>query len=259
MKILSIGNSFSVDAQAYLHSLAAAEGEQLECTNLYIGGCSLQTHWENMQGNLANYELHHNGAPVYLDDEKTQIRMISIREALEMDDWDVITLQQCSHMSGLYETYQPYLNELSAYVTRYAPDARQFVHQTWAYDVDSDHPEFPNYDCDQQKMYSALKKAYVRAAEDIAAPMIPSGDVIQKLRGIPAFDYENGGLSLCRDSFHMGIPLGRYALAVVWYMALTGKTVCHGGFVPEDCEEKDVPLLKLIRESVSEMFKTGQN
>ena len=37
MKILSIGNSFSQDAQRYLHALAKADGENFKTVNLYIG------------------------------------------------------------------------------------------------------------------------------------------------------------------------------------------------------------------------------
>lgn len=42
MKLLSIGNSFSTDAQRWLRDLAAAEGHDLYCVNLYIPGCSLE-------------------------------------------------------------------------------------------------------------------------------------------------------------------------------------------------------------------------
>ena len=42
MKILSIGNSFSEDAQRYLKLIAGANGRELTCVNLYIGGCSLK-------------------------------------------------------------------------------------------------------------------------------------------------------------------------------------------------------------------------
>ncbi len=31
------------------------------------------------------------------------------------------------------------------------------------------------------------------------------------------------GISLCRDTFHMSLTLGRYALAVTWLTKLTGK------------------------------------
>ena len=52
MKLLSIGNSFSVDAQAYLHQVAKAEGETLECHNLFIGGCSLERHVSCANGKI---------------------------------------------------------------------------------------------------------------------------------------------------------------------------------------------------------------
>ena len=48
MKILSIGNSFSEDAQRYLHQIANANGDDIFCANLYIGGCSLERHYNNI-------------------------------------------------------------------------------------------------------------------------------------------------------------------------------------------------------------------
>ena len=44
MNILSIGNSFSQDAQRYLHQIATAGGEELNVFNLYIGGSTLSMH-----------------------------------------------------------------------------------------------------------------------------------------------------------------------------------------------------------------------
>ncbi|MGN1128615.1 MAG: DUF4886 domain-containing protein, partial [Candidatus Flemingiibacterium sp.] len=44
LKVLSIGNSFSQDAQRWLHDIAAADGVELLAKNLYIGGCSLERH-----------------------------------------------------------------------------------------------------------------------------------------------------------------------------------------------------------------------
>ena len=52
-KILTIGNSFSQDSTAMLHDLAAAAGVETKVVNLYIGGCSLQQHWENATHNAA--------------------------------------------------------------------------------------------------------------------------------------------------------------------------------------------------------------
>ena len=132
MRLLSIGNSFSMDAHRWLHMLAKEHGVEMECVNLYIGGCSLKTHWENVQNNAPNYELG-------LDGERTTT-FVSIQQALEMGKWDVVTLQQASGGSGMPETYMPYLTDLAALVREIQPQAKLYFHQTWAYEVDAEHP-----------------------------------------------------------------------------------------------------------------------
>lgn len=62
MKILSIGNSFSQDAQTYVHQIAAADGLELTVCNLYYGGCSLAQHMQFYQNNVPAYVFERNGA-----------------------------------------------------------------------------------------------------------------------------------------------------------------------------------------------------
>ena len=51
LKVLAIGNSFSEDAvEEHLSSLAQAEGLTVVIGNMYIGGCSLQRHANNIVG-----------------------------------------------------------------------------------------------------------------------------------------------------------------------------------------------------------------
>ena len=61
MNILDIGNSFSQDATTYLHDIAEADGYDLTVVNLYIGGCSLQRHWENIENDSHIYDYELNG------------------------------------------------------------------------------------------------------------------------------------------------------------------------------------------------------
>lgn len=218
MKILSIGNSFSEDAQAYLHALAEQRGIELICENLAIGGCSLQTHWENVEQNKKEYLYGVNGTWV--------AHPVTVKEVIEAEHYDAVTLQQVSGFSGQYETYQPYLNNLVAYVKEIQPSADLYFQRTWAYEIDSPHGHFPFYDCDQRKMYDALCAASAEACRVTGATLIPAGTVIQTLREtVPAFDYANGGESLCRDSFHMSVTYGRFAVALCWLATLTGKKV----------------------------------
>lgn len=217
MKILSIGNSFSADAHAYLHKLAEQRGIEISTVNLAIGGCSLEAHYNNMADNNKNYLLSING-------EDWEKDLVTIKEIIESDSFDVVTLQQVSHFSGMYETYEPYLSQLASYVRKCQPDARLYFHSTWAYEIDSDHFGFANYENNQEKMFNSICDASEMAREQINAEIIPSGKVIQKMREcIPAFDYKNGGQSLCCDGFHMSHTYGRYAVALTWLTTLTGK------------------------------------
>lgn len=239
MKILSIGNSFSQDAHKWLHKLAITQGQEMETVNLYIGGCSLQTHWENVVQDRADYDLEINGGE--------GMRKISIREALEMDQWDVITLQQVSHLSGIPESYEPYFSMLLQYVKAAQPEAKIWFHETWAYEQDSQHPNFPNYDRDQRKMYACVIATTDAVSAHYQLPKIPTGRAIQYLReNVAEFDYQKTGFSLCRDGFHMSYDYGRYAAACVWYVTLTGSKIVPGPF-----EDFDGETLRIIANTIN--------
>lgn len=60
-KILAIGNSFSEDATKYIHQLAADGGIDTKVVNLYIGGCSLERHWENIEKDKHDYQYQQDG------------------------------------------------------------------------------------------------------------------------------------------------------------------------------------------------------
>ena len=224
IKILAIGNSFSEDATAYLHQLAKAGGVDTKVVNLYIGGCDLETHWANCEGALPAYRYQCNGA---MTD-----RMVSVKEMLTEGKWDMVTFQQASRDSGVMESYRPYLRNLSAYVKRHCPDAVQWIHQTWAYELDSEHEGFARYHNDQEEMYRALKSCYQAQAEEMGLPLIPTGDVLQALRECPHFYYELGGDSLCRDGVHLQLSYGRFAAAAVWYETLLGGDIRENPYMP---------------------------
>ena len=243
MKILSIGNSFSQDAHKWLHKLAKANGIDIETVNLYIGGCSLERHYTNMTEDIADYDLEINGG------EAT--RKISICEALALENWDVITLQQVSQNSGMPETYEPYLAALYRYVRERCPAAQIYLHQTWAYETDSTHDGFANYGCDQANMYACIVSTTEKLAASYGIPVIPVGRVIQALREtVPAFDYAKTGRSLCRDGFHLSLDYGRYAAAAVWIKTLTGRTITAGKF-----EDFDPQLMEQIIQTANSVCR----
>lgn len=234
MRVLSIGNSFSMDAHSWLHQIAQSYGDEIYAVNLYIGGCSLARHYNNLLSGEQAYEMWINGAFQ---------RKSSLQEALQ-ESWDVITLQQVSHMSGLPETYEPYLTTLYNAVKEACPNSTVLFHKTWAYELDSDHGLFTNYNRDQKEMYCKICETVAQVAAKYGCGVIPVGDVIQYMREhIPEFDYAKGGLSLNRDGFHLSYTYGRYAAALTWYAVLTGKIPEDVRFLPEWEEEKADPIL----------------
>ena len=235
MKILAIGNSFSEDATRYLQAIASSAGEELFVRNLYIGGCSLRMHAQNIADNAQNYAYEENA-------EGNE--MISISEALKREKWDRITVQQSSGVSGLISSYEPYLTQVLDTVRKYCPDAEIAFHRTWAYETDSTHAEFVNYDRDQAKMYREILNATEKAASAHSLPIIKGGDFIQYLRTKPEFDYENGGLSLCRDGYHMSLDYGRYAVGLIWFIFFTGKPASSATFAPDGTDPRLIALIK---------------
>lgn len=228
MKILSIGNSFSQDAQRYLHRLAKQDGTECKTVNLYIGGCPLLKHYLNMLDDNATYDFEFNS-------EKTGIK-VSIRQALVSDEWDFITLQQVSHLSGKYETYSPYLEALAAYVRKYCPHAKILMHQTWAYEDGSEKLRSLEY-ASAKEMLSAVCDCYNKAAQSINADgIIPCGEVMMM-----ALDM--GIEKIHRDTFHAALGTGRYLLALCWYKALTGKDITSNDF-----DDFDVPVTEQERQ-----------
>ena len=163
--ILAIGNSFSEDATRYLHQMAEAVGIETKVVNLFIGGCPLERHWQNIETKEAAYQYQLNG--------KATERMISIDEALREEEWDYIVTQQASHDSGWMDTYEPFLGlileHIRTYTGQHAPQAEILLQETWAYEIDSSHVNFMRYHRNQEEMYARLKKCYSAMAEKISS------------------------------------------------------------------------------------------
>lgn len=251
MKILSIGNSFSQDAHKWLSQIARSTGQEIWCCNLYIGHCTLEKHWNNFLSGAVDYDVQINGESG---------RRGSINEALAAEQWDVITMQQSSGPSGLWDTYEPYLSDLFRQVKRLHPNAKYYMHQTWSYEIDSSHEAFVNYGRSQRRMYEQMRAAYEKASAALGIGVIPVGEVIQYLReNTAAFDYASGGLSLTRDGYHLSWLYGRYAAALTWYGVLTGKDVREVRFVPEhEGQQADKALLQAIGQAVYTVLESKQ-
>lgn len=230
MNVLAIGNSFSQDATRYLYDIAKKQGiKNFHVTNLYIGGCPLSVHYRNMLGDKKNYWLEVNGVQTgYL---------ITMKETLLNRDWDVITLQQVSHLSPDYDSYQPYLTELIAFVRKFAPKAKIYTHETWAYEKDSERLLNTHFSTPEE-MYKKVHASYNEMAK-LTDGVIPSGTLFMNM-------LHSGIEKIHRDTFHASLGLGRYALGLLWLHVLTGADISENIFndFDEPIEEDEIAVAK---------------
>ena len=217
LKILAIGNSFSVDGMEHLFKVAMAYGykrEDVILGDLYIGGCSLKTHHENMKGDLPRYEYYKN-----INNEWVITPETTLLTGVLDEEWDYITMQQVSQNSGQPDTFEPYLSELIEYVNskKLNPSAKLVWHSTWSYAKDSTHGGFANYGNDQQAMYSAILDAakHIKANYPAFSDIIPSSVAITNAR-------KELGDNLNRDGFHLDLTYGRLTAALTWFTRITG-------------------------------------
>ena len=235
MRLLSIGNSFSQDAQRYLHAMAAEAGVELETVNLYIGGCPLSLHAAHLSDGEAAYEYEKNG-------ESTG-RRVSLAEVLTGEVFDVVTLQQASHESIFPDSYFPHLDVLAEAVRRYQPRAKLYIHETWGYADSSDRLRDIVHCATHREMYERLHACYqTAAARRHADGMLPVGTAIARAvnEGIP---------HLHRDGFHLSLGAGRFLAALVWLRTLTGTPTDAVNFTATD-EPIDEPTRKKLQSIV---------
>lgn len=214
IRILAIGNSFSDDSMWYLYNILEQAGyKSIKLGNLYIGGCTLETHAKNIESGAKAYTYRVN-----IDGTWTNTDSFSPIDALKSDEWDYISLQQASGSSGIPSTYNPYLGTVVKEVKKCCPDAKLVWNMTWAYQGNSTHSEFSKYDKDQSKMYNAIVatvQSEIINRGDFEF-VIPTGTAIQNLRTSLYGD------NVTRDGYHLAYDSGRLAAAMMWAKRISG-------------------------------------
>lgn len=252
LKILAIGNSFSEDAlENYLHELANAVDKKIIIGNLYIGGAPIELHVKNAMENNANYSYR----KIHVDGTKTTTEKVSIAQAMEDEEWDYISVQQASPLSGQYDVITEHLPHLWTYVTAHAGENTKLIyHQTWAYQHDSGHGGFANYSKNQMIMYKAIADATKRIdkSRDFHF-VVPSGTAIQNARTSSLGD------TFTRDGYHLELNYGRFTAACTWYQKLFGLDVRKNPYRPDSVTELQAKIAKeAAYKAVRKPFKVSK-
>ena len=281
LKVLMIGNSFSMSVCHHTPKIAAAMGRKLDLASLYIGGCPLSKHANNLNGTNMPYGVGCNYCGVQKVAEtplgavcgrnKKGGAIGNLRQVLAADRWDIVTIQQASHESWNEKTFQPHADKLIAAVRELAPQAEIRIQQTWSYckgdkricDRATMGPG--TWGFDQTGMYERLTANYVKLAKDNGFKIIPMGLAVQKFRAARnVTDYQGDVVGkvgpdkkdpgkLAGDSIHLN-PNGHYLQGLVWVGALFDVDVTTCTYRPKDMSEE---LAKTLRACAADALKEG--
>ncbi|MCQ2395520.1 MAG: DUF4886 domain-containing protein, partial [Kiritimatiellae bacterium] len=261
LKVLMIGNSFSICVGSQMPQIAKSLGLNLELGSLYIGGCPLEKHWANWVASTnANFkpyvfDLHVNG-------KKVRHEKMNLRTAVSLAKWDVVTFQQASGLSWIANSYHPYAERLQEAIRAQLPDAEFVWQETWSY-LPWD-PNFKRWKIDRDEMYARLHRAYADAAAANNQRVIPTGTAIQLFRQkLPVKPTENSiGGDVCGssssfkkkddgsyvykgDTIHLNGD-GHYLQALVWTAKLFGVDVRKCDYAPTWIAPEKVALMKEV-------------
>ncbi len=254
-KVLMIGNSFSICVLKEMPAVCAELGAEVDIVSLYIGGCPLSRHVENI--------AHPDSKPYYVtwhydsvaDQKDVPFAQLlgggkkdhaNIPEMLKADKWDIVTVQQASHESWRAETYLPYGDELVKTVRELAPQAEIVVQETWSYTPWD--ARLAKWGIGQDEMYRGLREAYASFAERHGLRVIPMGTAVQEYRkclpvlygesvnggdvcGTDRFVFEGGRWRPDGDVFHLN-ERGHFLQGLVWAASLMDVDVTKGSRVP---------------------------
>lgn len=207
MKILAIGNSFSMNTTEHFNTITHLLCIDAKVTNLYVPGCSIETHVNNYKAD-AMYEFQ-------VDAIKQE--NITLKNTLIKGDYDIITLQQASDFSGIVSSLEPHLQQLIDIVRKYQPDSKIYYHQTWSYDPDSNHPAFVNYKLDFQVMYQSILEVTHFVNTNYKLPIVQTGTALQLWRNLTETD------TITKDGYHLHDGAPKIVAACVWVHTLVRK------------------------------------
>ena len=278
--VLAIGNSFSQDAMYELKNIAAADGVSIDAYNCYVGGRSLQDHYDSWNNGVVDYTIQPNG-------DGTGTEKTSSKELVAAKDWNYIILQGTTHAgkgvgskdSALWTDDGTIWETMATEISAIQPAATRLVHGTWApYETASaafDNGVFSDGTPDARGAYTAaVLNRYELAASKFSTTSgtyLPTAVAVDYL--IRHYDFvevegtldTNGyawsnasnAKSVYRDSTcHLTSNVGRVLAGLVWYEMITGTPATQNKYTRATLSTEEMTMIKEAAHYACQNYKT---
>ena len=238
LKVLFVGNSFSVDTSRYLYQIAEDAGYRLRIGDAWISGLHLSEMYTYLSCNMRKFTYLENHKGTWTTMKSGGSTLWRLTDVLKKAKWDVIILNQYSADTGNIGSFytngsvrgENFLSMVTKYIHKRCPNAALGYNMTWAFPKYSTISNFDAiYGGSQKQMFRMIcdttkvlldglelsddlpvygsQKANIKAAAkgaDLIDFMIPTGTAIQNARSSYMGDTMN------RDMKHLSLTYGRY-------------------------------------------------
>ena len=245
LKILCIGNSFSVDTTKRTPEVAAALGMELTIGNLFVPGCPIDRHYEHMLNDTPAYKYYYNDGG-----EWAETPDYKISDAIRSDDWDYISIQHGSSGGNSYirpECYRDFPALVQAVKALAPAHAKIVFNITWPADPWHHHRDLRAH----TRSPLSLMNNIIRITRELVEPTpdlyrtIPTGVAIQNAR--------TAGLgSMTRDGYHLSKDLGRYLAALTFLCTLSG--ICPTEVTPDPGFPEQAILIRAAKLAIEQPY-----
>ena len=273
VNILWFGHSYGVDSSEYLPQIASEAGVQVHVGRFIKANCSLEEHYHYFQADTTGkYSECRPGMTKFRKVSKT------VKEALKETRWDYVVFQNSLENEGRYETAQPYLDSLVAFVRR--TQRKEFGTEPvigwnmfWPISKlreDGSHKlctyRLSFYGNSSDRMWAAYIHATKKLVKDTGIKLIiPTGTAVMNARATKLNDTE--AKELTRDGYHLSYDKGRYVAACAVYETLlapaSGKSVLGNSWrvqrkgQPEMDDDTALILQKCAVQAVRKPYKVS--
>ena len=246
VKIQCVGNSFSEDTTRYVAEIAISMGfADVVVANLYIGGCPIHKHYENMK----------NDSPVYRYDRNTgsgwvQREAYRISDAIQAEGWDWISIQHGSSYGGSYTEEESYsdLPQLVQEIKKLAGEKTKIAfNMTWTGEATYDHREMLAFHRNQKQYFRAICTMTQKVVTPVSGIdcVCPTGTAVQNARTTELEAYLN------RDGYHLSRDHGCYLAGVTFLCALTGESAENASWRPQNVTvQENALILKAVSKAL---------
>lgn len=219
LRVLHIGNSFTVDATAYLNDVIEASGSDVSDMCLYIMNknfCSFHS-WVNTFNGVEKTDFIYQKIFGGLDASVGGAGAQKFHNVLTQIKWDLIILQQVSSYSDNFELWGGWseaggLDSLLSIIRTYQPEAEigfTLTHSSYSNSVGAKQTV--------EERWRLIKESTKKMKEHYGISfVVPYGTAVENLR----LSRLNNIRYLTRDGHHLEQGLTRYAAACAYYQAL---------------------------------------